>query len=113
MITEEGFQYCTECMDHTKHRPKLDAAKNGQRVCNKCSRCNYYYDRDELLRIYLTAFNEELQDTWIKKDFNNNEKNAAHTVGKFHAICGDDVSSIDQMTEDEIIKEIIEQSETI
>ena len=41
-IHEQGYQYCKHCDDTTPHRPKMDAVKNGQRVCNECDCCNYY-----------------------------------------------------------------------
>lgn len=43
-IYEEGIQWCKHCKGYTSHRPKMDAAKNGQRVCNECDCCNYYND---------------------------------------------------------------------
>jgi hypothetical protein len=41
-IHEEGFQYCENCKETNLHIPKMDAVKNGQRVCKEC-RCSNYY----------------------------------------------------------------------
>jgi hypothetical protein len=41
MVTKAGKQHCTNCDKVTEHRPKMDAAKNGQRVCNECDHSNY------------------------------------------------------------------------
>ena len=47
-IYEQGIQYCDKlCKKKTLHYPKMDAVKNGQRVCSVCSCCNYY-DPNEL-----------------------------------------------------------------
>lgn len=111
-IYESDVQYCVNCMNITEHIPKMDAVKNGQRVCGNCSACNWHHDIEELLDIYNRAFNEELDDTWMTKDFGysmeDQYKTAAHECGRYYAIVGDDVSSIDLMTNEEIIREIIE-----
>lgn len=44
-IHEQGIQYCDKfCKKETLHYPKMDAAKNGQRVCSCCN----WYDPNEL-----------------------------------------------------------------
>ena len=43
-IYEEGIQWCKNCKDYTNHIPKMDAVKNGQRVCDECRCCNYYLE---------------------------------------------------------------------
>ncbi len=48
MIYEKGVQYCENCKKDTLHNPKMDAVKNGQRVCSECSCCNYYIEDDKL-----------------------------------------------------------------
>ena len=69
-------------------------------------------DREELLVVYMMGFNDELDGRFLEdKEWGTTEKNSAYQIGKFHAICGDDVSSIDEMSEDEIIIEIIEHHE--
>lgn len=45
-ITKEGIQWCSHCKDYTNHIPKMDAVKNGQRVCDECRCCNNYDVRD-------------------------------------------------------------------
>lgn len=47
-IYEEGVQWCKNCKDYTNHIPKMDAVKNGQRVCDECRCCNYYNDMENL-----------------------------------------------------------------
>ena len=48
-IHQQGHQYCQDCKRITLHIPKLDAVKNGQRVCDVCYRCNYYDDDTKIL----------------------------------------------------------------
>jgi hypothetical protein len=41
-IHEQGYQYCYGCEKITLHIPKLDAVKQGNRVCDKCTKENRY-----------------------------------------------------------------------
>ena len=41
-IHQQGYQYCDECKKETLHIPKMDAVKNGNRVCNKCRKENQF-----------------------------------------------------------------------
>ena len=43
-LYQEGIQHCKNCNEETLHIPKMDAVKNGQRVCSKCRCCNFYYE---------------------------------------------------------------------
>lgn len=57
----------------------------------------------ELMRIYMLGFNDELDDVdshiYIDKIENN-----AYTLGRTHAFMGDDLSSIDEMNDKQILK---------
>lgn len=53
---QQGKQYCQDCKRITHHIPKLDAVKNGQRVCDVCYRCNYFNDDSEI---------HTLPDRWV------------------------------------------------
>lgn len=44
-ITEQGYQHCKRCDKSTLHIPKMDAVKNGNRVCSVCSKENSYESR--------------------------------------------------------------------
>ena len=45
--------YCKSCKDITEHRPKMDAVKNGNIVCNTCDRENPF------------RFPSETPDRWV------------------------------------------------
>ena len=43
-ITEQGLQYCEYCKKDTWHTPKLGLVMQGKRLCDECSRSNYFKD---------------------------------------------------------------------
>ena len=43
-ITEQGLQYCEYCKKDTWHTPKLGLVLQGKRLCDECSRSNYFKD---------------------------------------------------------------------
>jgi hypothetical protein len=51
--------HCHDCSKLTKHRPKLDALKNGELVCNECDSCNPF------------RLSSEAPDKWVVLEINN------------------------------------------
>jgi hypothetical protein len=67
----------------------------------------YYSDKDEsdkdnLLKWYMKGFNDELRGTTTIESDNKIDM-VAYNLGAQHAIIGDDVSSIDNLSDEEII----------
>jgi hypothetical protein len=59
----------------------------------------------ELLKHYMKGFNDELRGTSsIESD--NELENKAYRIGALDAIVGDDVSSVDLKTNEEVIRQI-------
>jgi hypothetical protein len=70
----------------------------------------YYSDKDEsdkdnLLKWYMKGFNDELRGTTTIESDNKIDM-VAYNLGAQHAIIGDDVSSIDNLSDEEIISMI-------
>lgn len=64
-------------------------------------------DDKTLLSIYLKGFSDELKG--VKQcDYKHTLSIRAYTLGQIHAITGDDIRSVDGLTEEEIIKKIKE-----
>lgn len=107
-----NIQYCINCMDFHEHSPKMSALKEGKVVCSNCSSSNPIHDIDELYQIYNDAWNDELNGTFVNRIFGDSiqdqYRTSAHNIGSLHGWAGDDVSSVDLMSKEEIIKEIIE-----
>jgi hypothetical protein len=64
-------------------------------------------DKD-LLELYMQGFNDELKVCSGKPricDLGEIERNA-YRLGRIHALVGDDVSSVDEMSDEDILKEI-------
>jgi hypothetical protein len=62
--------YCTKCNDITEHRPKMDAVKNGNIVCNKCDQENpfrfpsYTPDRWVIVKLGGTDTHHRVFGSW-------------------------------------------------
>jgi hypothetical protein len=70
----------------------------------------YYSDKDDnykdnLLKWYMKGFNDELRGTTTIESDNRIDM-VAYNLGAQHAIIGDDVSSIDNLSDEEIISMI-------
>lgn len=57
-----------------------------------------------LLEIYLLGFSQELQGVYNNPYEKGTLEYSAYLIGSTHAIVGDDVSSIDLMSNEEILK---------
>jgi hypothetical protein len=62
-------------------------------------------DKDNLLKWYMKGFNDELRGTTTIESDNKIDM-VAYNLGAQHAIIGDDVSSIDNLSDEEIISMI-------
>lgn len=59
--------------------------------------------QNNILEWYMKGFNDEL-DQNLKIESTIEIENIAYNLGVLHAIVGDDVSSIDNLSDDEIIE---------
>lgn len=59
----------------------------------------------EILRHYMFGFNDELNGE-LEEKFNDELLQKAYNMGRIDALIGDDISSVDNQTEEEIIKRI-------
>ena len=41
-ITEQGYQFCTDCNKETLHIPKLGLISSGVKLCVECRKYNKY-----------------------------------------------------------------------
>ena len=73
------------------------------------SQVEYIVPRSEILEIYNLGFHNELWDK-THQTYDSKIKQTAYDVGRMDAIAGDDVSSVDLQTEDEIMDNIIKRS---
>lgn len=107
-----NIQYCINCKGFHEHYPKMSAIKNNKVVCSNCSCSNPVHDIDELYHIYNEAWEDEMDGNFYNKIFGDSiqdqYKTSAHNFGSLHAITGDDISSVDLMSKEEILAEIIE-----
>lgn len=62
------------------------------------------YKEEYLLKIYSSGFNDELDGTYNNTYNKDSLEYKAYLVGSNHAIIGDDVSSIDLLTNEELLK---------
>jgi len=60
---------------------------------------------EELLKIYRLGFNDELWDK-PRQAFNDDFQDRAYGLGMMDAIAGDDVSSVDEKSNEETLKQI-------
>lgn len=60
-----------------------------------------------LLDIYLSGFSDELDGNYNNTYKKDSLEYKAYLIGSTHAIVGDDVSSMDLLTDEEILKIII------
>jgi len=91
-----------EELDDTEHLMSSD--KNKERLLESIEQANSVSD-EELLGCYMHGFMDEL-DNNLDYDFDSQIKNRAYNIGKSHALIGDDVRSVDYLSNDEIIKKI-------
>ena len=62
---------------------------------------------DELYEMYTAGFNDELDNTFMQgMSFNTPLERKAYEIGGAHALIGDDVKSIDELTIGEILHKI-------
>lgn len=59
-----------------------------------------------LMEIYLLGFEQELQGVFKNEYEKDSLESRAYEIGSLHAIVGDDVSSIDYLSNEEILKKI-------
>jgi len=59
----------------------------------------------KLLEIYSLGFNDELYNKPVKT-YSNLLQDRAYIIGRMDAIAGDDVSSVDEQSDDDILKHI-------
>lgn len=91
-----------EELDDTEHLMSSD--KNKERLLESIEQANSVSD-EELLGCYMHGFMDEL-DNNLDYEFDLPIKNRAYNIGKSHALIGDDVRSVDYLSNDEIIKQI-------
>lgn len=91
-----------EELDDTEHLMSSD--KNKERLLESIEQANSVSD-EELLGCYMHGFMDEL-DNNLDYNFDSQIKNRAYNIGKSHALIGDDVRSVDYLSNDEIIKQI-------
>ena len=65
-------------------------------------------DKD-ILRIYMDGFNDELDGEFGNSKVNPNIDGRAYNLGSLHAIVGDDCSSVDNLSDKQIL-EILKRS---
>ena len=94
-----------EELDDTEHLMSSD--KNKERLLESIEQANSVSD-EELLGCYMHGFMDEL-DNNLDYNFDSQIKNRAYNIGKSHALIGDDVRSVDYLSNDEIIKQIRKQ----
>jgi hypothetical protein len=94
-----------EELDDTEHLMSSD--KNKERLLESIEQANYVSD-EELLGCYMHGFMDEL-DNNLDYEFDLPIKNRAYNIGKSHAIIGDDVRSVDYLSNQEIINMIRKQ----
>lgn len=64
-----------------------------------------------LLNLYMMGFNDELDQTDIHESILTNKLELkAYNLGRYHAIIGDEISSIDKLTNEEILKMIYDNN---
>lgn len=63
-------------------------------------------DDKVLLEYYMLGFNDELKQVNIVTEFEDLILKEAYELGRIHALVGDDVSSVDLLTDTEILKMI-------
>jgi hypothetical protein len=94
-----------EELDDTEHLMSSD--KNKERLLESIEQANSVSD-EELLGFYMHGFMDEL-DNNLDYDFGSPIKNRAYNMGRSHALIGDDVRSVDYLSNQEIINMIRKQ----
>jgi hypothetical protein len=91
-----------EELDDTEHL--MSSEKNKERLLESIEQANYVSD-EELLGCYMHGFMDEL-DNNLDYEFDSPIKNKAYNIGRAHAFIGDDVRSVDYLSNQEIINRI-------
>jgi hypothetical protein len=91
-----------EELEDTEHL--MSSEKNKERLLESIEQAESVSD-EELLGYYMLGFEDELDNNHEQK-FDNPPMNRAYNLGRLHALIGDDVRSVDYLTNDEIIKQI-------
>jgi hypothetical protein len=91
-----------EELDDTEHL--MSSEKNKERLLESIEQANSVSD-EELLGCYMHGFMDEL-DNNLDYDFGSLIKNRAYNIGRLDALVGDDVSSVDNKSNQEIINQI-------
>ena len=91
-----------EELEDTEHL--MSSEKNKERLLESIEQANSVSD-EELLGCYMHGFMDEL-DNNLDYDFGSLIKNRAYNIGRFDALVGDDVSSVDNKSNQEIINQI-------
>ena len=73
-------------------------------IKGKIIRAMHQHKQKHLLDIYLLGFNDELESNYNNTHKKDSLEYKAYLIGSNHAIIGDDVSSIDLLTDEEILK---------
>ena len=91
-----------EELEDTEHL--MSSEKNKERLLESIEQANSVSD-EELLGCYMHGFMDEL-DNNLDYDFGSLIKNRAYNIGRLDALVGDDVSSVDNKSNQEIINQI-------
>ena len=59
---------------------------------------------ENILKVYLQGFNDELNSVFDNSKVNLNLDGKAYNLGGLHAIVGDDVSSIRNLSDEQILE---------
>lgn len=59
---------------------------------------------ENILKVYMRGFTDELDGTFCNAKVNPNIDGRAYNIGSLHAQVGDDVSSVDNLSDQEILK---------
>ena len=100
IISEEAGSY----LDNKTDEHNLESCLN---KFEKMTGKKIFITDSELLQIYMTGFNDELYRL-KNKIFTSTLKQRAYTIGRMDAIAGDDVSSVDEQSDEDILKHIKE-----
>lgn len=65
---------------------------------------------ENILKVYLKGFNDELNSVFDNSKVNQNLEGKAYNLGGLHALVGDDVSSIRNLSDEQVL-EIIKRKQ--
>ena len=89
-------------IDDTEHL--MSSENNRKRLLESIEQANAVSD-EHLLFAYMLGFNDEL-DSMSEKIYANHIVQRAYNIGRSDALIGDDISSIDNQTNEEVISRI-------